>query len=83
MLASLTERAAAGVEVRVIIDALGSFGTHDSYSTVCARPAANESVSPPALEHLAQRQRPHPSQAMLIVRDGETGFIGGAGVGDH
>ena len=31
MLASLTERAAAGVEVRVIIDALGSFGTPDSY----------------------------------------------------
>jgi cardiolipin synthase A/B len=31
MLASLTERAAAGVEVRVIVDALGSFATRTAY----------------------------------------------------
>ena len=64
ILAALTERAEAGVEVRIIVDALGSFGTRSAYFdrlAGCRRP--DVLVSPDAVEYLAESKQPDPSQA--------------------
>jgi len=82
MLASLTERAAAGVEVRVIVDALGSFGTHDSYFDGLRAAGGQMRWYHPLRWNTWPNANNRTHRKLLIV-DGETGFIGGAGVGDH
>ena len=82
VLAALSERARAGVEVRVIVDAMGSFGTPLRYFD--------------KLKHAGGQMRwYHPirwdtwpklnnrTHRKLMVIDGQTGFIGGAGIADH
>lgn len=82
MLAALTERAAAGVEVRLIVDALGSFGTHSSYfAGLCAAGGMMRWYNPVRWDTWQKvNNRTH---RKLLVIDGETGFIGGAGVADR
>ena len=82
MLASLTEQAAAGVEVRVIIDALGSFGTPDSYFDGLRAAGGQMRWYHPLRWNTWPNANNRTHRKLLIV-DGETGFIGGAGVGDH
>jgi cardiolipin synthase A/B len=82
MLASLTERAAAGVEVRIIVDALGSFGTHDSYFDGLRAVGGQMHWYHPLRWNTWPNANNRTHRKLLIV-DGETGFIGGAGIGDH
>jgi cardiolipin synthase A/B len=82
MLAALTERAAAGVEVRVILDALGSFGTPDSYFDGLRAAGGQMHWYHPLRWNTWPNANNRTHRKLLIV-DGETGFIGGAGVGDH
>lgn len=82
MLAALTERAAAGVEVRMIVDALGSFGTHAAYFDRL-RAAGGMMRWYHPIRWNTWQQANHRSHRKLLVIDGETGFIGGAGVADY
>jgi cardiolipin synthase len=82
MLASLTERAAAGVEVRVIVDALGSFGTRTAYFDGLRAAGGRMRWYHPLRWDTWPRANNRTHRKLLIV-DGETGFIGGAGIADH
>jgi cardiolipin synthase len=82
ILEALTERVRAGVEVRMIVDALGSFHTHRSLFAplvaVGGRMHFYHRVSWKTWQHANNR-----THRKLLVVDGELGFIGGAGVADH
>lgn len=81
-LAALSERAAAGVEVRVIVDALGSFGTPTAYfEGLCAAGGQMRWYHP--LRWDTWQQANNRTHRKLLIVDGETGFIGGAGIADH
>ena len=82
ILHALTERARTGVKVKVLLDGIGSLGTHDSYFQEL-RGAGGELHwyhrfglrSLPHMNHRTHRK--------LLVVDGEVGFIGGAGMADE
>jgi cardiolipin synthase len=82
MLEALSERARAGVEVKLIVDAMGSFQTPDSYFDGLRAAGGQMCWYHPAKwdtwQHLNQR-----THRKMMTVDGETGFIGGAGVADH
>jgi cardiolipin synthase len=82
MLASLTERAAAGVEVRMIVDALGSFGTRMAYFDGLRAAGGQMRWYHPLRWNTWPKTNNRTHRKLLIV-DGETGFIGGAGIADH
>ena len=82
MVAVLTERAAAGVEVRIIIDALGSFRTHNSYFDGLRAAGGQVCWYHPLRWDTWQKANNRTHRKLLIV-DGETGFIGGAGIADQ
>lgn len=81
-LEALTERARAGVKIKLIIDYLGSFSTFRSYfKELTAAGGRLEWYHSPRLDLLPQiNNRTH--REMLIV-DGACGFIGGAGIADQ
>jgi cardiolipin synthase len=81
-LAALTERARAGVEVNMVVDAVGSFLTWKSYfRDLCAAGGRVHFYHPirwytlPRINNRTHRE--------LVVVDGKVGFVGGAGFGDH
>ncbi len=80
--AALTERAQAGVEVRLIIDYIGSFRTFRSYFRDLLNAGGSLAwYHPLSLTLLPQmNNRTHRE---LIVIDGRIGFIGGAGIADQ
>jgi cardiolipin synthase len=82
ILAALTERAAAGVEVRVIVDALGSFATRNAYFDGLRAAGGQMCWYHPLDWHTWPKVNNRTHRKLLIV-DGETGFIGGAGIADH
>jgi len=79
---ALTERARAGIEVRVVLDAIGSFNTWpatfrkllDAGGKVCWYQTFRW-YNLPRFNNRTHRE--------LMVVDGEVGFIGGAGIADH
>jgi cardiolipin synthase len=79
---ALTERARNGVEVRMVLDAIGSFATWDSYFKELV--AAGGRVAwyhPLRLSSLPRiNNRTHRE---IIVVDGRVGFLGGSGFADH
>ncbi len=81
LLAALTERAKAGVEVRIIVDALGSFATRTSYFDGLKAAGGQMRWYHPIRWNTWQRANNRTHRKLLIV-DGRTGFIGGAGVAD-
>lgn len=81
-LAALTERAEAGVEVRMIVDALGSFGTHTPYFSRLQAAGAQFRWYHPLRWNTWQNANNRTHRKLLVV-DGETGFIGGAGIADQ
>jgi len=81
-LAALCERAAAGVEVRVIVDALGSFDTPTAYFDGLRAAGGQMRWYHPVRWDTWQKANNRTHRKLLIV-DGETGFIGGAGIADH
>ena len=81
-LAGLRERARAGVEVRLILDALGSFGTPRKYFEELERAGGRVAWYHP----IDSRHWPHlntRTHRKLLVIDGKLGFIGGAGIADQ
>jgi cardiolipin synthase len=81
-LAVLEEQARAGVEVRVVVDALGSWHTRSKYFDGLRRAGGRfewyhpvNSREWPYLNHRTHRK--------LLVVDGTVGFVGGAGFADH
>ncbi|MDX6695831.1 MAG: cardiolipin synthase [Blastocatellia bacterium] len=79
---ALTERAKSGVEVRVTLDAIGSFSTWDSYlaelRAAGGRVAWYNSFKWYSLPRINNR-----THREIIVVDGEVGFVGGSGFADH
>jgi cardiolipin synthase len=82
ILGALVERAAAGIEVRVIVDALGSFGTRDSFFDPLRAVGGQMCWYHPVRWNTWPKLNNRTHRKLLIV-DGETGFIGGAGIADH
>jgi cardiolipin synthase len=82
ILTALTERAAAGVEVRIIVDALGSFGTRSAYFDGL-RAAGGQMCWYHPLHWNTWPKVNNRTHRKLLIVDGETGFIGGAGIADH
>lgn len=82
LLAELAERARSGVEVRMIVDAVGSLGTGDRCFDELRAAGGQMCWYHPLRWNTWQRinQRTH---RKLIVVDGQTGFLGGADVADH
>ena len=81
-LAALVERAQAGVEVRVIVDALGSLSTPTSYFAPLQQAGGQMRWYHPVRWDTWQKAN-NRTHRKLIVIDGQTGFIGGAGVADR
>jgi cardiolipin synthase len=82
ILAALTERAAAGVEVRMVVDALGSFATPSRYFDGL-RAAGGEMCWYHPLRWNTWPKINNRTHRKLLIIDGQTGFIGGAGIADH
>jgi cardiolipin synthase len=82
LLEALTERAGAGVEVRVLIDAIGSISTPNSLFDPLRRAGGHMCWYHPFCWNTWQNMNQRTHRKLLIV-DGETGFLGGAGIGDH
>jgi len=81
ILNALTERARAGVEVRLVVDACGSFHTRDSYFDQL-RAAGGRMCWYHPLRPQRWREINNRTHRKLMVIDGETGFLGGAGIAD-
>ena len=79
---ALTERARAGVTVNVVLDGVGSAGIRKSFFSDLKKAGGNvvwyNSLKWNKLPHYNNR-----THRELLVIDGRTAFIGGAGVADH
>jgi len=82
ILAALTERAEAGVEVRIIVDALGSFTTRSAYFDRLRAAGGQMCWYHPVRWNTWPKVNNRTHRKLLII-DGETGFIGGAGIADR
>jgi cardiolipin synthase len=82
MLWALAERARAGVEVRLIVDALGSLHTHNRYFDGL-RAAGGEMRWYHPLRWNTWQEVNQRTHRKLTIVDGKVGFIGGAGIADH
>jgi cardiolipin synthase A/B len=79
---ALTERAGAGVEVRVVIDGMGSLRTTKNYFKPLIEAGGHVEWYHPLRWNNWTRVNNRTHREMLIV-DGEMGFIGGAGIDDQ
>jgi Phosphatidylserine/phosphatidylglycerophosphate/cardiolipin synthases and related enzymes len=79
---ALTERARAGVEVRLVLDAIGSFASWESYfkelRAAGGRVCWYHPIRWPTIARVNNR-----THREIIVVDGEVGFLGGSGFADH
>jgi cardiolipin synthase len=82
IIAALTERARAGVEVRIVVDALGSFSTRKSIFRELAAAGGQMHWYHPLRWNTWQRANNRTHRKLLII-DGNTGFVGGAGIADQ
>lgn len=79
---ALAERARAGVQVKLVIDAIGSFATTSGY----LRPILDAGGRVGWYHPVSFTKLPrinHRTHRELIIIDAETGFIGGPGIADH
>lgn len=79
---ALAERAAAGVKVRVVVDAVGSFLTPSSFFDPIRRAGGRMCWYQPLRWYLLKHWNTR-SHRKVIVVDGEVAFIGGADIGEH
>jgi cardiolipin synthase len=79
---ALTERARAGVQVRVVVDALGSFSTGKSYFKPLLDAGGHMEWYHALRWNNWTRVNNRTHRELLIV-DGKIGFIGGAGIHDQ
>lgn len=81
-LQAMAERAAAGVAVRVVLDAVGCFLTTRRYLAPLIEAGGHVEFYHPIRWHNLPRINNRTHRELLIV-DGRIGFLGGAGVADH
>ncbi|HUS19785.1 MAG TPA: cardiolipin synthase [Terriglobales bacterium] len=79
---ALIERARAGVEVRLVVDGIGSFSTRIAYFRDFCAAGGHFCWYHPLRWHTLFRMN-HRTHRELLIIDGKVGFIGGAGVADH
>ena len=79
---ALTERAQAGVEVNLVIDAVGSVTTPKHFFADLRRAGGRVTWYHPLRWYNWPRAN-NRTHRELIVIDGKVGFVGGAGVADH
>jgi cardiolipin synthase len=82
MVEALTERARAGVEVNVVADAVGSATTRKSLFDELKQVGGRVAWYHPLRWYNWPRANNRTHREMLIV-DGKTAFMGGAGIADH
>ena len=82
LLAAMCERARSGVQVRVMIDAIGSLRTRRSHFDALIAAGGRVQRYHPLHLHMFRRWNSRTHRNLLVV-DGEVAFIGGAGVADH
>jgi cardiolipin synthase len=78
----LAEKARAGVQVRVVVDAIGSLTTTSSYFKELTTAGGRVHWYHPLRWHTWPRYNNRTHRELVIV-DGRVGFIGGAGFADH
>lgn len=81
-LAALVERAQAGVIVRVLVDAIGSFPTPDRYFAPLRAAGGIVAWYQPIRWYTLKRFNNRTHREIIVV-DAETGFVGGAGIASH
>jgi len=79
---ALAERARAGVQVRVLLDGLGSLSTTRKYVQPVTD-AGGQLVFYNAVKWYTLPNYNYRTHRELLIVDGTTGFVGGAGIGDH
>jgi cardiolipin synthase len=79
---ALAERARAGVEVRLVLDAVGSFASWQSYFKELTDAGGRVGWYHPLRWHTWPRFNNRTHRELIII-DGRVGFVGGSGVADH
>lgn len=80
--AALAERARSGVNVRVIVDAIGSFPTPDRYFDPVRAAGGIVAWYQPIGWYTLKRFNNRTHRELIVV-DGAVGYIGGAGIAAH
>jgi cardiolipin synthase len=81
-LAALIERARAGVKVRLLVDAVGSFVTPNYYLQPLRDAGGSVSWYQPVGWSSLKRFNNRTHREIIVV-DGNVGFVGGAGIAEH
>ena len=79
---ALTERARAGVQVNMVLDAIGSFATWNRYFKELREAGGQVAWYHPIRWDTLPRINNRTHRELIII-DGSVGFIGGAGIADH
>jgi cardiolipin synthase A/B len=79
---ALTERARSGVQVNIVLDAIGSFATWNRYFKELREAGGRVEWYHPLRWYTIPRFNNRTHRELIII-DGRVGFIGGAGFGDH
>jgi cardiolipin synthase len=82
MVAALTDRARNGVKVRLTVDAMGSFSTPKRYFKELRNAKGAMEFYHPLRWNTWMRSNYRTHRELLVI-DGNTAFIGGAGIADH
>jgi cardiolipin synthase A/B len=78
----LTERARAGVKVRLVLDSIGSFATWNSYLKPLTEAGGEVGWYHPAGLRFLPRLNNRTHREIIVV-DGKVAFVGGSGIADH
>ncbi len=78
----LVERAKAGVAVRIVVDAIGSFPTPDRYFATLRAAGGRVAWYQPIRWYTLKRFNNRTHRELIVV-DGTIGFVGGAGIASH
>ena len=81
-ISALVERARAGIKVNVVLDAMGSFSTTKAHLKELVQAGGQVQFYHPFSWRSVARINNRSHRELLII-DGKTGFIGGAGFADH
>jgi cardiolipin synthase len=79
---ALAERARAGCEVRLVLDAVGSFASWEGYFKELTDAGGRVAWYHPLRWHTWPRYNNRTHRELIVV-DGRVGFVGGSGVADH
>ena len=80
---ALTERTRAGCQVRLVLDAIGSFTTWESFLKPLRDAGGRVAWYHPLRHWYTLARVNNRTHRELIIVDGRTGFVGGSGFADH